>query len=408
MYDVIIIGARVAGASTAMLAARAGLKVLFIDRHKFPSDTISTNYIHQSGCSLLAEWGLLEQIKQSGSPPINRTRIAIDDVLLEGSVSDFRQQRLAYAPRRYVLDQILIDAAVVSGAELREKCHLQEVLRENDNVIGVKLKNADGTSSVEYCRLLIGADGMRSSVVAQLDIPFVRRDPTLTCAYYSFWQGVERGYELYESNNRWMGVIPTNNNTILIVTYFPQDEFNLVRAAPLEAHKETIKTLSPGLFNELDNATQVEKLWGTGEQWNYFRQATGNNWALVGDAAIHKDSLTALGITDAMHHAALLAQHVFPALTKSDSIDLQYELQSYEKAIVDHTTPGYLDTLGLATSGERQNRKTFVRAVLAKPWCIPLYFDAVAGLCNQQELINAMMGINQELTPQNELVEMEI
>ena len=62
MYDAIIIGARCAGAPTAMLLARAGHRILLLDKSTFPSDKLSTHYIQPSGVQCLEEWGLLDAV----------------------------------------------------------------------------------------------------------------------------------------------------------------------------------------------------------------------------------------------------------------------------------------------------------------------------------------------------------
>lgn len=70
-YDVIVVGARCAGAPTAMLLARAGYKVLVVDRSTFPSDTISTHVIHPQGVAALARWGVLDRVVATGCPAID-------------------------------------------------------------------------------------------------------------------------------------------------------------------------------------------------------------------------------------------------------------------------------------------------------------------------------------------------
>ena len=70
-YDAIVIGARCAGSPTALLLARAGHKVLVVDRATFPSDTVSTHLVHPPGVAALERWGLLDALKQTGCPPID-------------------------------------------------------------------------------------------------------------------------------------------------------------------------------------------------------------------------------------------------------------------------------------------------------------------------------------------------
>src|SRR6516165_5544715 len=84
-YDVIVVGARVAGASTAMLLARQGLRVLAVDRAAFPSDTISSHQLQVPGAALLHRWGLLAKLTSAGTPPVRRVRLDVGDgVVING------------------------------------------------------------------------------------------------------------------------------------------------------------------------------------------------------------------------------------------------------------------------------------------------------------------------------------
>src|ERR671921_794516 len=69
-YDAIVVGARCAGAPTAMLLAARGHRVLLVDRATFPSDTLSTHLLHPPGVAALRRWGLLDRLTATGCPPI--------------------------------------------------------------------------------------------------------------------------------------------------------------------------------------------------------------------------------------------------------------------------------------------------------------------------------------------------
>src|SRR5215467_5234600 len=166
MYDAIIVGARCAGAPTALLLARKGYKVLLLDRGTFPSDMpFSNHYVHQTGSARLKRWGLLDALAATNCPPIRTNHfdygafsLTGSPVPAEGGVTE------AYAPRRLKLDPVLVDAAVKSGAELREGFSVQEVLFEKDSVSGVRGHQKNGSAVSERARITIGADGMFSTV----------------------------------------------------------------------------------------------------------------------------------------------------------------------------------------------------------------------------------------------------
>src|SRR3954451_1268803 len=127
MNDVIVIGARCAGAPTAMLLARAGYRVLLLDKAAFPSDTMSTHVVHPPGVAALGRWGLLDRLEKTGCPPIEQYSFDFGPVTIAGSPQPLDGITRAYCPRRTVLDKLLADAAVEAGAELREDFTVDEV-----------------------------------------------------------------------------------------------------------------------------------------------------------------------------------------------------------------------------------------------------------------------------------------
>src|SRR6266446_6987277 len=118
-YDAIVVGARCAGAPTAMLLARQGYRVLLVDRASFPSDTISTLLIHAPGVAALQRWGLLDRVVATGCPPIESYSFDFGPITISGTPRPVDGTSTAYAPRRTVLDKILVDAAAEAGAEVR-------------------------------------------------------------------------------------------------------------------------------------------------------------------------------------------------------------------------------------------------------------------------------------------------
>ncbi len=157
MYDAIIVGARCAGSPLAMLLARKGYKVLLLDKAAFPSDTISTHHIHQPGVARLERWGLLEQIRHSNCPPTTRMTFDVGPFALVGTPPPFDGTAEAYAPRRRVLDKILVDAAMDAGAELREKFSVEELTYDGTRVTRIRGRGDIGRIVTETARIVIGA-----------------------------------------------------------------------------------------------------------------------------------------------------------------------------------------------------------------------------------------------------------
>src|SRR3712207_9079219 len=99
MYDAIVVGARCGGSPTAMLLARRGHRVLLVDRARFPSDTLSTHYIHQPGVAALRRWGLLDKVLATGCPPIRGYTVDAGPFALHGSPPPIDDVDFALSPR---------------------------------------------------------------------------------------------------------------------------------------------------------------------------------------------------------------------------------------------------------------------------------------------------------------------
>lgn len=387
MYDAIIVGARCAGSPTALLLARAGRRVLVLERATFPRDTLSTHYLHLPAVARLADWGVLEQLQATGCPPMPDTRYEVGDVTLLGGAPSYRGQAAAYAPRRQVLDGLLAKAAAEAGAEIREGCTLTGLLRDDSGrVTGVEYRvgGEGGAVRREHAALVIGADGMRSSVARLAGAAVTSSDPKQTCAYYSYWQGLPSGFELYERPGRWVGALRTHDEATLVVTYFPQHEFSRVRADTEAAYLENVRTTAPGLYERLADARRVERFYGSADQQNFFRQAAGPGWALVGDAGHHKDSITARGITDAFFQAELLADSVKQVL--DDPVRLDLALRRYGKERDAALDPVYQGTLVVAQLAVQQDRLAVLRAISQDQELTDRYFATVAGVLSPEEL----------------------
>ncbi|MBR8638283.1 NAD(P)/FAD-dependent oxidoreductase [Streptomyces tuirus] len=390
MYDVIVVGARCAGAPAAMLLARAGYDVLLLEKARFPRDIMSSHYIHQPGIALLDRWGLLNRLRATDAPPIDRVVYHVgDDIKLEGCSLPVDGHSSAYAPRRFVLDPILVEGAVAAGVELREGCQVTDLLFEDDRVVGVRFRTSNGGESVERARLVVGADGMRSSVARLVNAKVLVEDAPRTCTYYSYWDGLDAGFELYDKPSRWVGVIPTNGGRTLVMAYFPQSEFDAVRRAAAPAFHQNVRTTAPELYERMSEAEQAERLYGTGEQLNFLRQASGRGWALVGDAAHHKDSIAARGIMDAFIQAHLLTDRIGEDL--HDESRLNKALRRYARDLDKRFMDFYQSTLSVADLRVPESKLRMFRAISGDQELVDRYFATLSGAIDVKDFYNAQL-----------------
>ncbi|MGW7276287.1 NAD(P)/FAD-dependent oxidoreductase [Streptomyces sp. NPDC054864] len=385
MYDVIVIGARCAGSPTAMLFAQQGYRVLLLEKARFPQDTLSSHYIHMQGVALLNRWGLLDKVRESGAQPITHERYEGPGVRIDGFSLPIDGLTTTYAPRRFVLDPILAAGAADAGVDYQEGCAVNDLVWEDDRVVGVRYTTPGGDQATERARLVVGADGMRSLVARKVGAPYVVEHPRATCVYYSYWAGVPSSFELYERPQRWIGVIPTNDDLTLIMTYFPQADYNEVRKNVEPAYLEALRTTAPELFERMSAGERVEQLYGTGHQENFFRKAYGPGWVLVGDAVTHKDSITARGITEAFVQAATLTEYIGDQL--HDDAALKRALRRYENNLSNEALSQYQGALNVAEL-KPEGRTEFLRKLVGHQEQIDRYFSSLSGAISIDDFYN--------------------
>ena len=374
-YDVIVTGARCAGAPTAMLLARKGYRVLVVDRASFPSDTLSTHLIHAPGVAALDRWGLLDQVAATGCPPINTYAFNFGPFTIAGTPRPHDGNSTAYAPRRTVLDKILVDAADHAGAEVRERFTVDDIVFEDGAVVGIRGHGEDGKPVFERARVVIGADGRNSHVAKAVKPEQYNEKPMLQWSYYTYWSGLPvDGFETVIRPDRGWGTFPTNDGLTLLVVGWPYAESKAYKA-DVEANYLKTLELMPEMAARVRAATRVERFAG-GSVPNFFRKPYGPGWALVGDAGYNKDPITAQGISDAFRDAEMCSA----ALDESFSGRRSFEdaMSAWHRTRDAHVTPIYEFTTQLATlevpppemqqllgavSGDRDAMDSFVSVV---------------------------------------------
>jgi flavin-dependent dehydrogenase len=305
-YDAIVVGARCAGAPTAMLLARKGYRVLVVDRASFPSDTLSTHMIHAPGVAALSRWGLLEQVVATGCPPVETYSFDFGPFTIAGNPRPRDGIATAYAPRRTVLDKILVDAASHAGAEVRERFTVDDVVVEDGTVVGIRGCGEDGKTVLERARVVIGADGRNSHVAKVVRPEQYNEKPMLEQSYYTYWSGLPvSGFEIVIRPDRGWAALPTNDGLTLLVVGWPYAESKAYKS-DVEANYLKTLELVPEIAARVRAATREERFAG-GAVPNFFRKPFGPGWALVGDAGYTKDPITAQGISDAFRDAELCA-----------------------------------------------------------------------------------------------------
>jgi len=310
-FDALVVGARCAGAAAAMLMARRGMRVLAVDRGAYGTDTLSTHALMRGGVMLLARWGVLPRIAEAGTPPIRRTTFHYGTEAIPVDLRPGDGVDALYAPRRTLLDSVLVDAAWEAGAEVRHH-HTVTALRRDaqGRVDGAVVLDETGREHVIAAGLVVGADGIGSAVARLAGAPIIEGARHAATCLYGYFPGLaDTGTHWHYAMGASAGRIPTNAGRHCVFASVPPARFRAeMRGDRLAALQRILAEVSPALADEVAATQPDGELHAFAGRRGFLRQASGPGWALVGDAGYFKDPITAHGITDALRDAALLAE----------------------------------------------------------------------------------------------------
>jgi 2-polyprenyl-6-methoxyphenol hydroxylase-like FAD-dependent oxidoreductase len=319
-YDVAVVGARAAGAATACLLARSGLRVLLVDRARYGADTLSTHALMRGGVLQLSRWGLLDEVIAAGTPPVRRTTFRYANTVVPIPIKSSHGVDALYAPRRTVLDPILVDAAVAAGVDVRFGVAVTDVERTgHGTVTGIVGRARDGQPFRARARIVVGADGIRSTIAERVGAPVERLGTSAAAVTYGYWSGLATdGYEWNFRPDAASGVIPTNDGQVCV---FASASPRRIGRGGLEPLVRIVAESSPDLASRLAAATPPSALRTFTGQPGHVRRSWGRGWALVGDAGYFKDPLSAHGLTDALRDAELLARGIIDVVVDGAAED---------------------------------------------------------------------------------------
>jgi flavin-dependent dehydrogenase len=252
---------------------------------------------------------LLERLAASGCPRFERYSFDFGPVTIAGSPRPVDRIGEAYCPRRTILDQILVDAAVEAGVELREGFTVDEVLADDGTVTGIRGHAKGGQAVTDRARVVIGADGRHSVVAKAVEPEAYNERRSHLAMYYAYWSDLPAdGFDTYirTDHRRGWAAAPTHDGLTVLPFGWPVEEFQANRS-DIEGHFFAALEHAPEFAERVRAATRESKFVGSAQLPGYFRVPYGAGWALVGDAGYHKNPITAMGINDAFRDAELLA-----------------------------------------------------------------------------------------------------
>lgn len=312
-YDAVVIGARCAGASTALLLARAGRRVLCVDRSPPGTDTLSTHALMRAGVLQLERWGLRPELEALGTPRITSSTFHYGNEQVEILIRSKFGVDALFAPRRKRLDALLVSGAERAGVEVRHRTSLVDLVRSRAGRIeGAYLRSSAGSIERVESSLVIGADGSSSMVAKLVGAPLLAATEHQSSTIYGYFAGLENtGYHWCFGEGVSGGTIPTDDGQTNVFVSFSPERFRGISRSNLEVlFKNILSSSLPRLRRLVEHARPVGPLRAFGGCLGYLKQCTGPGWALVGDAGYLKDPSTSHGISDALRDAELLARAI--------------------------------------------------------------------------------------------------
>lgn len=329
--DVVIVGARCAGSAAAIALATRGRSVIALDVASFPSDTNSTHLFFPNHWAEVNALGALDRVMALDPPLHTRAGLGTARSEVVGPYTDYEGFAYGSCVKRYGLDLALTRTARDAGAEVREQTRVTGLLRQGNRVSGVEWTAHDGTTGRIEAKLVIGADGRRSTVARMVGTREHHVFPNGRMMAYAYYRDPRT--ELRDLAMQWrqdddlVTVFPCDGGQSLVLLMPPTSRAPDFHEHGIEAFEKTVASIEP-LRRRLEGCERESRVRVSFDHPSYFRHSTGPGWALAGDAGHFKDPVTAQGIRDALRFGRLLGEAVAPAL--DDDVALKQALQAWE------------------------------------------------------------------------------
>jgi flavin-dependent dehydrogenase len=354
--DVLIVGARIAGSILATVLGQSGWSVLVVDRSTFPSTTLSTHFFRGSGCAgALRQIDMLAEVLGTGAPPLVREYNAdavtgthtIDPPQGPGDIG------FNLSVMRITLDGMLVERARREPTvELLEGTSLRGLTFEGGRVIGGHV--ADGSSSTEVrARLVVGADGYGSRVASLVGAPIQEDVAPARAMYYRYLEGLigpegePDGPEFSLADDELVYVFPSDAGVACIALSIDLSTYRRMHERPGAAFAERVAA-HPFIAPRLEEGAWTGRLWGCGPRSSQVRVPVGPGWALVGDASMHQDPWTGLGMDNAAKQAVFLGEALDDLLAGRTSEG--EALRTYHHRRDEDGLPGFRETARLGAN----------------------------------------------------------
>ena len=315
-WDVVVAGAGPAGSATALLLSRAGMRVLLLDRARFPREKPCSEYLSPESTRVLERLGKDVLAAVTAASPAQLTGMKVVAPSGTGVVGRF--ETFSFALPRTRFDTILLHAAQARGVEVREGLKVEELVYERGAVGGVVARDTGhGTRETLRARVVVGADGLRSVVARRLGMVHTAGPRRIAfTAHVADVLGVDDLGEMHVGRPGYVGLGPIGEGVTTVALVVPFAEAHRGDRFFAELNR------FPAIAGRFDPRRLVRRVLATGPfaRWSRRPVATGGGALLVGDAADFFDPFTGQGIYSALRGAELAAAAIVDTLATGASL----------------------------------------------------------------------------------------
>jgi flavin-dependent dehydrogenase len=347
-HDVIIVGARCAGATLGTYLARSGVKTLLLDAQPAFSDMpMSTHFLQPAGMAVLDEIGVGDALR-AVTPAAPCLRFSV-----EGHAAHVAHpsEEAGCCPRRLTLDPLLQKAAIAAGAELRDRSRVVDLVRDGERVAGVVVESAAGRETLR-ARLVVGADGRHSTIARLTGVEEYLKFPMTRSAFWHYrtqprlWLDDPR-YNACQGHIDYQGTgiraaFRCDGDTMVMVSLVPAAEAQSWTGDHMPKMLAYLRA-NPVMAPLVDASEPLTKVRGLIKADFFYRRPVGPGFALAGDAGTFKDFATGQGISSAFIAARALHKAIL------DGTEAAFEHYWRERDV--ESLPLYFDALRLGETG---------------------------------------------------------
>lgn len=324
LYDVAIIGAGPAGSFAAYKLAKAGHKVIVIERSAGKSRKVCGEYLCPKGVELLAEEGLLSEIKKEFLPLYGMELYTPEGQHVSAKFPHLNGEQAGLALKRDQFDAAIVQLALDAGAEFRFNESLENFIQETSDVVVRTDKN-------QYrAHALIGADGRKSKVASLLKVSetLPEKRVAIHCYLHTSTKAERMGEMHIFSDGSYAGIDPTGSNEYNLSVVC--DGQIVRKLGGLNATLNHYVSQSKNLFERFGHIGHEIQISAASPLQHRVKQIVNKNVALIGDASGFIDPLTGEGIYNAMRSAQLISRVLVTAFQEQTPISTALEEYAHE------------------------------------------------------------------------------